>query len=283
MKTNEINIRDPFILFENDTYYMYGTHLKIDGKHVSGFAVYTSTDLENWNDPVLCFNSAQYGLDRKANWAPEVHLYNGKYYMFATFTQENGRHATYSMIADSPMGPFVPHSDGPLTPEEWESLDGTLYINRDGKPYLVFCHEHKQIIDGTMCYAELNADLSKIVGEIVTMFAASSPFYADPPREGKHFITDGPFMYRSKTDELFMIWSTVINEKYAECLLKFTGGEIGMDLEHLPPLITSDGGHGMLFRDKNGLHLTYHMPNWAERERPHFHLVEDLGDTLRVL
>ena len=85
MKNSEINIRDPFILPENGVYYMYGTRANNFGRNVKGFDVYVSTDLENWSEPKECFNSTVYGLDREVNWAPEVHKYEGAYYMFATF------------------------------------------------------------------------------------------------------------------------------------------------------------------------------------------------------
>ena len=209
MKKEQINIRDPFILYENGIYYLYGTRAKNFGCSVGGVDVYCSEDMVNWNEPIECFNSEQYGLNRKVNWAPEVHKYQGKYYMFATFTQENGLRGTYSLCADSPMGPFVPHSKGALTPKDWECLDGTLYLDELGLPYLVFCHEHTQITDGTICYARLNDTLDSLDGEVVTLFHASSCELVDPV-QGDHYVTDGPFLYRSKTGELFMIWSSFI-------------------------------------------------------------------------
>ena len=49
MKICDINIRDPFVLVENETYFMYGTRAKNFGRRVEGFDVYTSTDLQNWD------------------------------------------------------------------------------------------------------------------------------------------------------------------------------------------------------------------------------------------
>lgn len=282
MKTEEINIRDPFVVYEDGIYYLYGTRAKDFGRYVGGVDVYTSTDLSSWSEPHECFNSVEYGMNREVNWAPEVHRYKGRYYMLATFTRENGRRGTYALVSDSLMGPFVPHGETALTPEEWECLDGSLYIAKDGKPYLVFCHEHTQIIDGTMCYAELKEDLTGLAGEPVTLFTASSPYYVDKKPEGEHYITDGPFMYRTKTDELFMLWSTHLGGKYAECLVKFGGGEIGMDFEHVEPLITNDGGHGMIFRGGDELFLTYHTPNTKGKEHPAFKKLIDCGDSLKV-
>lgn len=282
MKTTDINIRDPFILEKDGTYYMYGTRAKNFGRHVAGFDVYTSTDLENWSDPIECFNSVEYNMNKEVNWAPEVHFYKGAYYMFATFTRENGLRGTFVLKAESPLGPFEPYSKKAVTPEDWECLDGTLYISRDGEPYVVFCHEHTQIIDGTICYARLSDDLSEIISEPVTLFKASSPYWADKKPKGEHCITDGPFMYRTKTDELLMIWSTFIKGQYAECVVRFSGGEIGTDFVHLEPLITNDGGHGMLFKKDSELYLTYHTPNQTLSERPTFKKIVDCGNHIEL-
>ena len=281
LTNKDINIRDPFIINEDGTYYMYGTRAKDFGKYTGGFDVYMSKDLVNWSEPIECFDSVKHNLNYMVNWAPEVHKYKGKYYMFATFTRKsNGLRGTFVLKADSPLGPFVPHSKGVVTPEEWECLDGTLYINGEGKPYIVFCHEHTQIIDGTMCFAPLSEDLTEMAGEAVTMFKASEPYWADKQTGDEHRITDGPFMYRTEEGTLLMIWSTFIKGKYAECLVRFNDGELSMNFEHLEPLIDNDGGHGMLFKSGDKLYLTYHSPNTTGFEHPCFVEVEDIGDKI---
>lgn len=280
MKLTDINIRDPFILKEGEKYYLYGTRAKNFGKETGGFDVYTSTDLKNWSEPEECFNSEKNKLNRQVNWAPEVHKYKGSYYMFATFTKENGLRGVYILKADSPQGEFRLHSKGAVTPNEWECLDGTLYISKTGEPYLVFCHEHTQIIDGTVCYIKLNEELTESVGEPKLIFAGSSPEWADKKPEGEHYITDGPFMYRTKSGELLLIWSTFINHQYAQCVAKSENGEIDGDFVHLPPLITNDGGHGMIFSTGEKLMLTFHTPNQTDYERPAFRELEDRGEDL---
>ena len=281
MKKDQINIRDPFIVYENGKYYLYGTRAQNFGCKTNGFDVYISDDLTDWSDPIECFNSAKHGLSLDVNWAPEVHKYKGKYYMFATFTQENGLRGTYSLCSDSLTGPFVPHSKGALTPSEWECLDGTLYIDESGVPYLIFCHEHTQIIDGTVCYAELSESLDSLNGDVVTMFCASSCKLVDHTEDG-HFVTDGPFMYRSKTNELFMIWSSFIKGNYAEFVVKFKNGRLGLEFEHMEPLLDSDGGHGMIFSDGENTYFTYHTPNKSSFERPELCLIEDNGDFISI-
>lgn len=280
MKLNEINIRDPFVLKEDGVYYLYGTRAKDFGCGVAGFDVYTSTNLEDWSEPEVCFDSEKAGLNRHVNWAPEVHKYNGKFYMFATFTRENGLRGTFSLVSDNPSGPFTLHSKKALTPSEWECLDGTLYIDKNGEPYLVFCHEHTQIIDGTVCYVKLNDELTESIGNAEYIFSGSSPYFIDKKPEGEHYITDGPFMYRTKNGELLMIWSTFINHKYSQCIAKSDNGEITGSFEHLPPLITDDGGHGMIFEADGRLLLTFHTPNKTLDERPTFIELKDDGNTL---
>lgn len=281
LSAKDINIRDPFVLYENGVYYMYGTRAAFFGKKTGGFDVYTSTDLENWSTPKECFSSIKHNLNYMVNWAPEVHKYKDKYYMFATFTRKsNNLRGTFVLKADNPLGPFEPHSNGAVTPEEWECLDGTLYINPDGKPYIVFCHEHTQIIDGTICYAPLSDDLTEITGEVVTMFKASEPYWADEQKGKEHRITDGPFMYRTKNGTLLMLWSTHIKGKYAECLVRFKDRDLSMNFEHLLPIIDDDGGHGMIFEAENKLILTYHSPNTTGFEHPCFVEIEDTGDEI---
>ena len=282
MNLKDINIRDPFVLFEDGKYYMYGTRAKDFGHLTGGFDVYVSDDLADWSDPVQCFDSEKFGLNRSVNWAPEVHKFGEAYYMFASFTKENGLRGTYALKAESPLGPFVPHSKGALTPLAWECIDGTLYVDRQGSPYLVFCHEHTQVIDGTVCFIRLSDDLSESIGEPIMLFRGSSPYYVGEKPKGEHYITDGPFMYRTTGGELLMVWSTFIDHKYAQCIARSDNGEIDGEFIHLPPMITNDGGHGMIFNGKEGLMLTFHTPNQTNYERPTFRKIRDIGSSIEI-
>lgn len=87
MNCSDINIRDPFVLCENGKYYMYGTRAVDFGRKTGGFDVYVSSDLKEWSR-AECFDSEKAGLNREVNWAPEVHKYNGRYYMFASLQRK---------------------------------------------------------------------------------------------------------------------------------------------------------------------------------------------------
>ena len=283
MKNSEIHIRDPFILCENGLYYMYGTRGRNFGQETGGFDVYTGTDLENWSAPKQVFYSEKFGLNRNANWAPEVHRYNGRYYMFATFEQDNGMRGTYALVSDHPEGEFVPVSGKALTPHDWWSLDGTLYVAPDGTPYLVFCHEHVQIMNGTVCCVKLKPDISGPDGDYIYLFSGSDAYGAGKSEEGR-YVTDGPFIYTGKNGRLYMIWSTSIHGSYYQCVAVSEKGLITGPWAQLSPIFTKDGGHGMLFRDLAGnLRLTLHRPNAQPEERPAFFNVEDTGETIKII
>lgn len=280
MKNCDINIRDPFVLVVDGKYYMYGTRAANFGQGTGGFDVYVGDDLENWSEPKAVFDSAKHGLNTHANWAPEVHFYKGAYYMLATFTKGNGLRGTYILKSDTPDGEFTPVSDGAVTPWEWECLDGTLYFE-DGKVYCVFCHEHTQILDGTICRMELSDDLTHAVTEPVVLFAASS-FLKREATEKCHNVTDGPFLYRKSDGKLIMIWSTCDNG-YRQCVATSDNGSVCGNWSHLPTLFDDDGGHGMIFTDLNGeLRLTLHCPNISLEERPVFFRLTETEESVKI-
>ena len=122
-------------------------------------------------------------------------------------------------------------------------------------------------------------------GEPIVLFKASESGCCDayPMHDADHYVTDGPFMYRSKTGELFMIWSSFIKGAYVELTVKFAEDALDAGFVHMPPLYTKDGGHGMLFHTfDNRLFFTFHSPNASGSEHPCFLEIEDKGDVLEA-
>lgn len=285
---SEIHLRDPFILpvDSEQRYYLYGTTGETAwvGKP-SGFDVYISQDRIHWEGPKPAFRpSATFWADRHY-WAPEVHELKGKYYMFASFKSEMQARATQILVADHPVGPFVPHGDGPVTPSEWECLDGILYVDRDGIPWIIFCHEWLQVQDGKMCAVRLSEDLKGRVGDVITLFRASEAPWVHAT-QGNNYVTDGPFLYRSNTGELLLLWSSHGTDGYAMGIARSLTGEItGPWIHEDDPIYKKDGGHGMLFRSFEGGHvlLTIHVPNLQPDERPQILNIRDEGNTLVIL
>jgi len=281
MKMNEINIRDPFILIENDQYYLYGSRAVDGWGECSGLDVYTSKDLEDWSEPIEAFSKPEGFWSGMNYWAPEVHKYKGKFYMFVSFKSETRERGTQILVSDVPEGPFGIHSDGPVTPESWGCLDGTLYIDKDQTPYMVFCHEWTQVVDGEMCALKLSDDLKEAVGEPFLLFKASQPQWM--PKDEEKLVTDGPFMYRTKGGKLLMLWSTFVNDQYVEAIAYSDNGDITGNWKHADTLLFSkDGGHGMLFNtmDSGELKFIFHTPNDTPNERPAIVGVRETDDML---
>ena len=172
MKNSDIHIRDPYVLVQNGKYYLYGSRGGSCWGQGGGFDVYTGTDLENWEGPFEVFhNDGSFWTDREY-WAPECHVYNGAYYLLASFKNEGVCRGTQILRAERPEGPFAPISDGPVTPRNWECLDGTLYVSPSGDPWMVFCHEWVQAGNGEVCAIPLTPDLRAAAGEARILFRA---------------------------------------------------------------------------------------------------------------
>lgn len=282
MLAQDIHIRDPFILPENGVYYLYGTRASHFGMNPGGFDVYTSRDLIHWSEPKEIFDSSKFDLNRGVNWAPEVHAYQGSYYLFATFTQKNSdNRGTFILKSDAPDGQFLPHSDGSITPNDWFALDGTFYVE-NGVPYMVFCHEHVQILNGTVEAVRLTDDLKQPASDPFTLFRGSDA-YEVPFIAGERYVTDGPFLHRHENGALSLIWSTGVQGKYAQCRALSDNGSITGHWTQQPHLFTEDGGHGMIFQTfDGGWMLTLHRPNRQPDERPAFLPLSEVGSVLSV-
>ena len=278
MKLNDINIRDPFILTHEGKYYMYGTRAKYTWgsgeKKDFGFDVYVSDDLENWSEPIPVFEYYDGFIGVKDFWAPEVHKYNGKFYMFASFYQEDLTRGTAILVSSTPDGKFELHSDGFITPDDWSCLDGTFYLE-NGTPYMVFCHEWTQIKNGTVCAVELSKDLKRAVGEPIELWAAGDASWKYDIRGYGAYVTDGPFLI-NKDGRLISIWSSFYKGEYCEAIARSDNGSLLGNWTIDERLIfEKDGGHGMVFTDLNGNdNFIYHQPNDTPNERPAFFKVD---------
>jgi arabinan endo-1,5-alpha-L-arabinosidase len=287
MQFEEIHIRDPFILPWEGSYYLYGTRganaWKASPGIGYGFDCYVSNDLVEWEGPYEVFHASdEFWADRDF-WAPEVHVFCGGFYLFASFKSVNRRRGTQVLRADSPLGPFSPHSEGPLTPADWESLDGTLYVEGN-TPYLIFCHEWLQVHDGEMCCVQLAPDLRRAVSKPQVLFHASDAPWVVPVETGSNnYVTDGPWLHRSRDGDLLMLWSSFCQQGYCQNVARSLSGTILGPWEQQKALFEKDGGHGMLFHSFDGrLFLALHSPNQTPLERPVLHLLHEEAGSLAL-
>lgn len=294
----DIYMRDGHILVdeETETYYI------VSSARGAGVRLYTSTDLIHWEGPHIVYETPDemWGTDVEINsiWAPEIHEYNGKYYLFVTFSSNyrleeqwedwfewrtRVRRSSQVLVSDDPLGPYEAFSNEPLFDPDMVTLDGTLWVE-DGTPYMIYCHEWVQIVDGSISMIQLTDDLSDTVGEHSILFRGSDGPW-NRPGEPNHWVTDGPWFYTSHSGKLFMVWSGFSHTGYTVGLAVSHSGKLeGPWVQQEDPIYSDDGGHPSIFETFDGrLMLSLHTPNGGPQTRQIFYEVEDTGETLEIV
>jgi beta-xylosidase len=293
---DSIVLSDPFILADHKTkmYYLTGT----------GGMLWKSKDLKLWDGPyqVTKTDPKSWMGPTPMIWAAEIHPYKGKYYYFATFTnrsikidtvKENviERRACHVLVSEKPDGPYVPMKDSIYLPAGKPTLDGTFWIDKDGKPYMVYCYEWLQNLNGTIEKIALKPDLSGTVGEGKLLFRASdSPWSREKDENGNdrpNKVTDGPYLFRTATGRLGMLWTSWIYNVYTQGVAYSKSGTLdGPWIQEKDPVTAPDYGHGMLFHTLDGkLLMSVHSHkeiNGRYLRIPHLFEVDLSGDKLVI-
>ncbi len=306
-------VHDPDILADTvtQTYYLYGSYSpqrpweRIKSANGNaGVQVYWSKDLKHWGGPKIVFEEPDYfwASTKSGPWAPEVHYYNGKYYLFVTFTNwqklikkdsslpPNNERGSQILFSDSPLGSFKPFYNHPTLPDTMMTLDATFWIE-NGRPWIVYSHEWVQISNGRMEAMRLTKNLSGTIGKPVILFSAGDAGWTEKILDfnGKKYpgsVTDGPYLYRTKESKLLMIWSSWSKKNsYSLALAYSESGKLkGPWRLTKEPIMTGDRGHGMIFKGFDGrlllvLHKYFQMP----KTRVQIYELKDTGKTIRVL
>lgn len=146
--SNPVTAHDPSIFKDDDgTYYTFGSHFAItkstnlihwqqvahDGAHQNLYA-------RNWKT-VLSDAFAHLNADAGSTWAPAVHKFGNKYYMYYSLSTF-GSSVSYigRVSADSVLGPYdnsveIVKSDGKGGPN---AIDPELFFDKDGKLWMVY-------------------------------------------------------------------------------------------------------------------------------------------------
>lgn len=257
LSLDDIWIRDPCIMFHDGTYYITGT------TSPDGFLGYSSTDLVSWTLHGFIYErnvSNQWA--QQLFWAPEFVEKDGTFYLFFTANSSTRKRATGVAVASHPMGPYVDLGTDPLTPSEWQCLDGHVFRDPAGsgdREYLIFVHEWLDTGTGEMWIQEISPDYTTLVGEKTMLFRGGDASWSND-------VVDGPSMIHHE-ERYFLFWSSFrggYNAGYAE-----SASLLGPYVQSPRPVITGDGGHTTWFRrDGTGdLLVTYHRPNGGGLER----------------
>lgn len=309
LRLPDMPLRDPFILVDQATqsYFLYAENdAALSGEGGSGVMVYQSKNLREWSSPAKVYSVPSDGwaaADGGAA-APEVHFYAGKYYLFVTlqnrgtilgvsqqgsmpYWQTQWARASVIAVADSPLGPFVDmDAAAPFTNPRFMTLDGTLYVEPDGTPWMVLARDWIQKIDATMEAVQLVEDLSGPAADPIWLFKGSSaPWYKDPvygappgralvnDLQGPPYATYGPQVYDTPSGALVMLWSSYRRHytEYVQAQALSRTGNIAGPWELLDPIVTGNKGHGMIFEALDGqlmliLHNNHDIPQEARAE-----------------
>lgn len=259
---DSIRLSDPAILADKKTgvYYMTGT----------GGLLWKSKDLKLWNGPydVAQTDPNSWMGSKPMIWAAELHQFKNKYYYFATFTNRDKiidtvgenrieRRASHILVSNHAQGPYLPMKDDIYLPADKPTLDGTFWIDKNGKPYMVYCYEWLQNGNGTMEKIELKSDLSGSVGEGKLLFKASdSPWSREKDPDGNdkpNKVTDGPYLFKTGSGRLGMIWTSWIYDVYTQGVAYSESGTLdGPWIQEKDPITPPNFGHGMLFKTFEG-------------------------------
>lgn len=136
-----------------------------------------------------------------------------------------------------------------------------------------------------MAAAKMSDDLSAFVSEPIELFRADDLSWTDSA------VTDGCFMYRTEDGQLLMIWSNFCEGGYCVGVARSKNGKVDGEWIQNDKLLfsketfgTEDGGHGMIFKARDGrMYLSLHSPNKATetyREKTVFIPVREVDGSL---
>ena len=272
-------IRDPFVLVDKKKkcYYIITAALT-DSRH-RALRAYRSTDLEHWHDAGLVYDSSIDALacvdpEEDIWWAPDTYHYKGRYYTFVTSSSRaNGipRFTTALCSHKSPLGPYrAMHKDVrqiPLTPDGVQCIDGSLFVDNDGTPWIVYTKEWngpevKNKV-GEAWAQQLTKRLDGKVGNPIFLFRADEAPWVPGFKGGGH-VVDAPFIWKDKqSGKLILLWSSfTTGDIYAVGQLTSVSGTIRGPWKHESQPVFVNGGHQMLFHDLDGnLKMSLHYDN----------------------
>ena len=161
---------DPAVLVVKDRVYLYaGQDEAIESAnfyHMKRWLCYSSDDMVNWANHGAPMTHTAFSWSKEHAWAGQVIERNGKFYWYiCTYHKTIKGFAIGVAVSDSPTGPFVDARGTALvtndmttdTSIDWDDLDPSVWIDRDGQAYLYW--------GNTKCkYAKLKSNMTELDG-----------------------------------------------------------------------------------------------------------------------
>lgn len=199
-----IRLGDPFVLKDGARYLLYGTRAR------DGFRYYESTDLVSFEPRGYFYDIENHPYCTRSFWAPEVHRYQGSYYLVFSCEHRGGLFFADTPVyrlalarSEQPTGPFVdvrvPWFDS------GDTIDPHLFIDDDGRPYLFFTRVGREgsAIVGRIFGVALEPDLRAPAGEPRVLLEATPGWEINDP---KNHTNEGPYVFK-RGGEYYLLYS----------------------------------------------------------------------------
>jgi GH43 family beta-xylosidase len=130
----DIYMGDPFILFHDGIYYLYGTTSSGEG-----FKCWSSKDFREWKPEGFVYRKTETSWGGSNFWAPEVYFHKGEFYLAYSSKGKDSNNRMLLCLAKSPSptGPFT-DVHAPWFDMGFSCIDAHLFFDDDGKIYLYF-------------------------------------------------------------------------------------------------------------------------------------------------
>ena len=195
---------DPAPMVHDGVCYLYVDHDE-DGVSANGFNLkdwrcFTSTDMVNWTDHGVVATLHDFkwagsgwggGFENGA-WALQCIERNGKWYMYCPL---QGR-GIGVLVADHPFGPFTDPIGKPLIGGQYDSIDPTVFVDKDGQAYLCWGNPR-------YWYVKLNKDMisfdTSIGDKGLVVHDMTVEAFGKRSKDDPHRLTtyeEGPWLYQ---------------------------------------------------------------------------------------
>ncbi|MGI6347195.1 MAG: family 43 glycosylhydrolase [Limisphaerales bacterium] len=216
---------DPFVV-QHEGYY-YHIH-RVGPERAPGIAIRKTADLTQLGTtkPQWVWAAPATGPYSREIWAPELHFYKGKWYIYVA--ADAGRNEDHQMWAiesegSDPMGPYnqTPYH---LETEGW-AIDGTLLLDSEKRPYFVWSGWPGKVDGVQNLYIAPMESPTQIVAERTLLSEPDQPW--EQRSDHLRGLLEGPQILYHK-DKIFIIYSASGSWTQHYCLgmLEYLGGDM---------------------------------------------------------
>ena len=259
-----MDVANPFIIYDkaSNLYYMTG----------DGGQMWRSTDMSVWEGPfdVLSHSSEAWMGKAPLVTAPEIHLYNKRYYYMATFSRPDIKISSFDgegvsrtsceiFVSDNVAGPYKHVTSGePLLNPAELSLHPTFCTDYNNVGYMIYTHGFEQNGNATVQIVRLGDNFDYRVGEPFVMFRASQNSWSTDSQGLASRFMEAPFYFETLGGRLGVLFTAVEGGEKVIGVAYTQDDAVGLNGPwHIEPKPLLSGGvsGATLFTDYDGRQL----------------------------